>query len=231
MIGGDVSVAGTVNNTVVAVNGDVLIRSSAHIKGVIIVIGGHLQQEDGADVTNDIVSISFDNATVNSLIIGSGLILGIGALKLAASLLMLIVPVLMVALGKRKTAALVDRYRNAPRGKIFSMGFFAGLLLVAVSALLLLTIIGIPFILLIALFIIAAVAVGLTVASRVFGEQIRGTSDKPDWVRTGAGAFILISAINIPFIGLFILMALVLYSLGITTSWLESLLRNRKKSK
>lgn len=231
VIGGDASVAGTVNNSVVVVNGDVHVSASARIKGVIVVIGGQLQQEEGADVTNDVVSISFDNATVNSLIIGSGLILGIGALKLAASLLMLIVPVLLVAIGKRRTAAFVDRYRNAPRGKLFSMGFFAGLLLVAVSAVLLLTIVGIPFILLIALFVMMAVALGLTAASQVFGEQIRGTSGKPEWVRAGVGAFILISAMNLPFIGLFILLALVLYSLGIATSWTVSLFRSRKRSK
>ncbi len=230
MIGGNTNVAGTVNNSVVVVNGDVHVQSSAHIKGVIVVIGGQLEQEEGADVTNDVVSISFDDATVNSLLIGSGLIFGIGALKLASSLIMIILPVLMVAFGKKRTAAWVERYQVAPRGKSFSMGFFTGLLLFAISVLLLLTIVGIPFILIPALFIFVALALGLTVVSKVIGEQIRGTGDKPEWVRVGAGAFILVSAINIPFIGLFIFMALILFSLGITTTWMVSLLRRRRKS-
>ena len=229
VIGGDVSVAGTVRNSVVVVNGDVHVSSSAHIKGVVVVIGGQLEQEEGADVTNDVVCISFDNATVNSLLIGSGLIVGIGALKLAASLVMLVLPVLMVVVGKRKTASFVERYRVAPRGKWIAAGFFTGLLLFAVSVLLLLTIVGIPIILVIALFVFLALAFGLTVVSLVLGEQIRITQDKPEWMRAGAGAFLLISSVNIPFIGAIIFLALLLFSLGITTSWTVSLLRHRRR--
>jgi len=230
VIGGDVSVAGTVNNSVVAVNGDVHILSTAHVKGVIVVIGGTLQQDEGADSTNDVVNISFDNATVNSLIIGSGLMVGYGAFKLAVSLLLLILPVVMVLFGKSKAAAFADRYRQAPRGKLFATGFFTGLLLIAVSALLLLTIVGIPFILFIVLLVFAALTLGLTVVSQAFGEQIRGTADKPEWVRAGAGALILVSAMNIPFIGFCIFLALLLFSLGIAMSWMATKLRRRRQS-
>lgn len=230
VIGGDVSIAGTVDNSVVVVNGDVHILASAHVKGVIVLVGGTLRQDEGADVTNDVVNISFDNATVNSLIIGTGLIVGFGAFKLAASLLMLILPVVIVLVGKSKTAAFVDRYRQAPRGPLFSMGFFSCLLLAAVCALLLLTIVGIPFILLLALLILAALALGLTVVSQVFGEQIRGTADKPEWIKAGAGALILISAMNIPFIGPCIFLALLLFSLGIAMSWTAAKFRRRRQS-
>lgn len=230
VIGGDASIAGTVNNSVVVVNGDVHVLSTARVKGVIVVIGGTLQQDEGADVTNDVVNISFDNATLNSLIIGSGLIVGFGAFKLAASLLMLILPVLMVLFGRSRTAAFADRYRQAPKGKLFAMGFFTGLLLVAVSALLLLTIVGSPFILFIVLLIFAALTLGLTVVSQAFGEQIRGTANKPEWVRAGAGALILVSAMNIPFIGFCIFLALTLFSLGIAMSWTVTKLRRRRQS-
>lgn len=230
VIGGDAAVAGTVRNSIVVVNGDAIIRSTAHVKGVIVVIGGKVEQEEGADVTNDVVNIAFDNATVNSLILGSGLMIGYGALKLAASLLMLILPVLMVLIGKRSTAAFADRYRHAPSGKLFAAGFFTGLLLIAVSALLLLTIVGIPFILFIVLLALAALTLGLTIVSLAFGEQIRGTADKPEWIRAGAGALILVSAMNIPFIGFCIFLALLLFSLGVAMSWTASKLRRRKQS-
>lgn len=230
VIGGDATIAGNVKNSVVAINGDVNVRSTAHIDGVIVVIGGHLHQEEGADVAKDIVSISFDNATVNSLIIGSGLILGIGAFKLAASLILIILPILMVAIGKRKTAAVVDRYRNAPRGKLFALGFFTALLFFAVCVLLLLTIVGIPIILLFALFLLIALAIGTTVVSHVLGEQIRRAADKPEWARAGIGAFILVSTMNIPFIGMLLFLALILFSLGVSVSMTVALFRSRSKN-
>ncbi|MFC5530279.1 hypothetical protein [Cohnella yongneupensis] len=229
VIGGDASIAGTVEDSVVVINGDVHLLPGAHIDGIIIVIGGNLQQDDGAVVTNEVIAISFDNATVNSLIIGAGLIIGIGVLQLAGSLLMLILPVLMVAIGKRHAAAFVNRFRKFPRGKLLSMGFFAWLLLLAVTMLLVLTIVGIPFILLIALIIFVAVAFGLTVMSQLLGEQLQGMVGKPEWMRTGAGAFILAASVNIPFIGLLILFVIILFSLGITTSWTASKLFDRTK--
>ncbi|RUS46978.1 hypothetical protein [Cohnella sp. AR92] len=229
VVGGDVTVAGSVSNSVVVVNGDVNVSSTARIKGVIVVIGGHLHQEEGADVTNDIVSISFDNATVNSLIIGTGLILGLGAFKLAASLILFIVPILMVAIGRRRTAAVVDRFRNSPRGKLFAAGFFVGLLIFAVSVVLLLTIVGIPFILIFALFLFIALGIGITIVSQTIGEQIRIFEDKPEWARAGAGAMLLVSMLNVPFIGMLLFLALTLFSLGVSTSLTVSLLRNRKR--
>lgn len=229
VIGGNVTVAGTVSNSVVVVNGDVHLLDTARVKGAIVVIGGTLRQEEGADVTNDVVNIAFDNATLNSLVIGSGLMIGYGAVKLAASLLMLILPVLSVLIGKRRTAAFTDRYRQASQGKLFAAGFFTGLLLIAVSALLLISIAGIPLILFVALLVLASLTLGLTVVSQAFGEQIRGTVDKPEWIRAGAGALILVSAMNIPFIGMCIFLALLLFSLGIAMSWTASKLRRGRK--
>lgn len=229
VIGGNATVAGTVNNSVVVVNGDVHIRPSAHIKGVIVVIGGRLEQDEGADVANDAITISLDDATLNSLLIGAGLMVGIGAAKLAASLVMLILPVLIVAVGRQRTAAFVGRYRDAPRRKLFYTGFFSGLLLFAASVLLLLTLVGIPLILIIILLVVCALAIGLTIVGRILGEQIQGTKDRPEWMRTGVGAFILISAFNIPFFGPILFIAFLLFSLGVMTAWTVSLLSNRRK--
>ncbi|MDG0793812.1 DUF2572 family protein [Cohnella ginsengisoli] len=227
VIGGDASIAGTVTNTVVIVGGDVRVRSSAHIKGAVVIIGGDLILEDGADVTNDVVNVSFDSATVNSLVLGSGLMIGYGAVKLAASLLMLILPVLIVLIGKRKADAFLDRYRHTPRGKLFAAGFFTGLMLAAVSVLLLLSIVGIPFILLVVLLALAALSIGLTIVSQTLGDQIRGTADKPEWMRAGAGAIMIVSAMNVPFVGGCLFLALLTYSLGIAMSWTVSKLRRR----
>lgn len=231
VVGGDVSIAGTVKNAVVVVNGDVRFESTAVIKGAIVVIGGKLQQEEGATVTSDIVNIAFDDATSNSLIIGAGLIIGLSALKLCASIVMVVLPVLLVLFGKRRAIAFAERYRIAPRGKLLAIGFFAGLLLVAASMMLLLTIVGIPLILLLAILFAAALALGLTVVGVAIGERIRFATDKAAWVKCAAGAVILISMMNVPIIGLFIYIALALFSLGVATSWTFSKMKWRKDAK
>lgn len=231
VVGGDASIAGTVRNTVVVVHGDLRVLSSAHIQGAVVIIGGGMILEEGADVTNDVVNVSFDNATMNSLVIGSGMLIGYGAVKLAASLLMIILPVLIVLIGKRKTDGFIDRYRQTPRGPLFAAGFFIALMLAAVSVLLLLSIVAIPFILIVLLLALSALSLGLTIVSQTLGEQIRATADRPMWVRTGAGALILVSAMNVPFVGGCIFLALLMYSFGIATSWAASKLRRRRPIK
>lgn len=229
VIGGDVTVAGTVDNAVVVVNGDVRFEPTAVVKGAVVVIGGKLRQEEGATVTSDIVNIAFDDATSNSLIIGAGLVIGIGALKLSASIVMIALPALLVALGKRRTIAFADRYRNAPKGKLLAAGFFAAVLLVAASIMLLLTIVGIPLILLVAIVFAASLALGLAVVGLAIGDQIRFASGRPEWVKCAIGAVIPISMMNVPIIGLFLFIALALFSLGVATSWIFSSINWRRR--
>lgn len=228
VVGGDVTVAGTVDNAVVVVNGNVRFERTAVVKGAVVVIGGKLLQEEGADVTNDVVNIAFDDATSNSLLIGAGLIIGLSALKLSASIAMIALPILLVALGKRRAIAFAERYRSAPKGKLLAIGFFAGVLLVAASVMLLLSIVGIPLIVILAILFAASLALGLTVVSVAIGEQIRFATGRAEWAKSALGAMILVSAMNVPVIGLFLYLALSLFSLGIATSWSFSKMKRRK---
>ncbi|MDI4645901.1 hypothetical protein [Cohnella hashimotonis] len=90
-------------------------------------------------------------------------------------------------------------------------------------------VVGIPFILIVAIFVLVALAIGVTIVSQIIAEQIRPTADSADWVKAGTGAFLLISMLNIPFIGFVLFVVLLLFSLGVTTSLIASLLRRRKQ--
>jgi hypothetical protein len=228
VIGGDATIAGTVSNSVIVINGDVHIQSKSHIQGFVLIIGGQLQQDAGAEISDDIISISFDDATINSLIIGGGLIIGIAALQLAGTLLLILIPILFTLLGKRHTAAFIDRFRIASRGKLIYIGFFTGLLIMAASLLLLLTVIGIPLILVFAVIILVALAFGITVISQLLGEQMKSTLGKPDWIKSAFGAFFLASAVNIPFVGFLILIVIVVFSLGISVFWITGKIKKNK---
>ncbi|SEB46094.1 hypothetical protein [Paenibacillus sp. GP183] len=229
IIGGDADILGTVNSSIIIINGNAHIHSSAHIDGFVLIIGGTLEQDTGAVITNDVINISFDDATKNSLLIGGGLVLGIWVVQLAGSLMMLLVPILMFVFGKKGTADFVEQYREVPPGRILYTGFFSGLILAAVTILLLLTVIGIPLILLVGLIVIVSFAFGLTALSHFLGERFQDASGKAGWIVAAIGAFVLMASVNIPFVGGIILLLMLLFSLGITTIWLVEKLRRRRK--
>ncbi len=228
VVGGDADIRGQVNDSLIVVNGDVHIRSTARVRGFVLIVGGELHQDPGSEITDDMISISFDRATLNSLVIGGGLIFGIAAVQLAGTLLMILIPPLVVLAGKQRTAALIDRYRNVPRGKLLAVGIFIGLMFAAISLLLLMTIVGIPFILIVIAAVAAALLFGLSALSLLLGEQIQGAIGKPDWIKTAVGAVLLASVVNIPFVGALIFLAIAAFSLGIAGVWtFEKLRRGR----
>ncbi|WP_123040185.1 hypothetical protein [Cohnella candidum] len=228
VIGGDVAIAGAVDSSVIVMNGDLKLESTARVGGFVLVIGGRVEQDAGAQLSDDVINISFDRATVNSLVVGGGVVIGIAAVQLAGSLLMFLLPVLFVLFGKGKTDAFVNRFRHAPRGKLVTAGLFALLFMLAVSGILILTIVGIPFILIFAVLIAVTLAFGLTVLSRILGERFQIAPGSADWMKTAAGAFVLAASVNIPFVGFFLLLGMIAYSLGLSLFWVADKLKKGK---
>jgi hypothetical protein len=229
VIGADADIWGTVKSSLIVVNGTANIHSSAHIKGFIVIIGGKLQQDTGAEILNDIYDISFDNATKNSLLIGGGFLLGIWMIQLAGSLMIVLIPMLMLLFGKQRIVSFINKYKAESQVRLLYTGFFSGLLLAAASLLLILTIIGFPFILMIMLIILVSFIFGITILSYMIGERFRGSSEKVDLIKTTIGSFMLMATVNIPVVGLFILVVVLLYSLGITTTWVVEKTKNKKR--
>ncbi|MBB3072076.1 hypothetical protein FHS14_005091 [Paenibacillus baekrokdamisoli] len=227
VVGGDADVLGQVTGVVVVINGSLHIGSTANIKGVIVVVGGQVIQDPRAALGDDVYNISLDSPTQNSLLIGGGLVLGLWVLQLAGSLLMILVPVLIRIIGKQKIAAFTDRYQRESMGRLLYIGFLSGLIIAALSALLLVTIIGIPILILILLAVIVAFAVGVTVLSYRIGEMFRGPKQSSDWMKVLIGASIIAAFVNIPFIGWIVLYLIALVSLGISTQWI---FKKRKKN-
>jgi hypothetical protein len=60
------------------------------------------------------------------------------------------------------------------------------------------------------------------------GNQFQGISDRADWVKVTAGTFIITATVNIPLLGMFIFLAIVLLSLGIATQWVVEKTRKKK---
>jgi hypothetical protein len=227
VVGGNAEISGQVTGVVVVVNGDLHLGSTADIKGVVVVIGGLVKQDPGAVIGDDIYNISLDTATQNSLLIGGGLALGLWVLQLAGSLLMILVPVLIWVVGRQKIAAFTDRYPLDSLSRMLFIGFFGCLIIAALSALVFVTVIGIPILILVLLVVILALALGTTVVSFRIGEMFHGPAQLSDWMKVLVGAAILTAFINIPFVGGILLILLLMISLGISTQWL---FRKRKNS-
>lgn len=231
VVGGDAEVLGQVDGVLVIANGNLHLGSKANIKGVIVVIGGHVSQDPGAVLGDDIYNISLDTATQNSLLIGSGLVMGLWVLQLALSLLMILIPVLIRIIGKHKMADFTDHYKQASIGRLLYIGFLSALIIAALSALLLVTVIGIPVLVLILLVIIVALALGITLISYRIGEMFHGPAQLSDWMKVLVGAAILTAFVNIPIIGWIFFILILLLSLGIGTQWISRIRKRKRNSK
>ncbi|WP_155986897.1 hypothetical protein [Paenibacillus durus] len=230
VVGGDADVFGQVNGVVVVINGSLRLGSTAHVEGVVVVVGGQVKQDPKAVLGDDVYTISLDNATQNSLLIGGGLVLGLWVLQLAGSLLMILVPVLIRIIGRTKIAAFTDRYQRESIGRLLYIGFLSGLMITALSALLLVTVVGIPILILILLAVLVVVAAGITVMSSRIGEWFHGPTPSSDWVKVLIGASIIAAFANIPLIGWIVMCLVVLVSMGIGTQWIAQKMKRNSKT-
>jgi hypothetical protein len=219
VVGGDATVSGNVENYVIVFNGDAIIKSTAHIKGMVLVIGGTITQDTGAVIEDDIIGISLDNSTKNSLLIGSGLLVSVWILQFLLSLLLVALPMLLVFLLKQRMNSFVQMVRSKS-GLALGVGFFSSLLAIAISLLLIITVIGIPIILIILFLIAMSVLLGVTVLGLILGEKIQLIlPHKQVWFTTGIGATVIVSLMNIPIIGIIFMLGVIWLSLGMVTMW------------
>ncbi|MEX1031497.1 MAG: hypothetical protein WDZ91_15850 [Paenibacillaceae bacterium] len=230
VVGGDASVYGHVTGAVVVINGNLLLSNTADVDGIVLVFGGEVKQESGAKIGDDVYNISLDNETQNSLLIGGGLILGLWVLKLAVSLLCVLIPVLIRIIGKRKAASFIDKYQQESAGRLLYTGLLTSMILMAISILLIVTIIGIPLLIIVLIIIIVAFALGSAVVSYRVGELFKGTLQKSEWIKVLIGASVIVAFANIPIIGWIVIGLVMLISFGICTQWIAGKLRRKKTS-
>lgn len=229
VVGGDTEIGGHVAGIVVVINGNLHITSSARIDGMIVVVGGEVNQESGATIGDDVYNLSLDEPTQNSLLIGGGLTLGLWIVQLGIVILLIVVPTLISFLGRKKMTIFITRFSATSWGRLLYMGLLCGLALTAISALLVITIIGIPILILVLLVYLIALCIGLTVISQRIGELLRTSEGKPVWFNVMIGSILIAAIISIPVIGWIVLLMVSMTSLGVCVEWLASR-RNKVKS-
>lgn len=227
VFGNDAEISGSVRTAVIVINGNLDIKRTANVRGFILVAGGQIKQEPGAHVTEDILSLNLNNQMQNSLILGAVLLFGSWLLRLAGSVVLVLITVIAgTLLRKRLNPAEII---NKQAGRLMATGAIASLAILAVMLLLMMTIVGIPIAVLLLFFIIISLVLGMAVLSKWITERIQGMSDKPDWVLFLTGAVLIVSTFNFPLIGFVIFLIVIWLSLGFSMKWIFDKITTRKK--
>lgn len=214
VIGGSATIYGSVRDSVIVFNGNLDIKPSAYINGLVLVVGGKIHQEPGARLNDNVLNINFNQATMNSVFLGGTLLAGIWFMRLALSLLLVILPVFIAFFARDRLGTFGSLIRRSTR-KAVMVGFVASFLLAAVSTLLFITVIGIPLSILLVLAAFLAFLIGLTVAGQMVGDWIPGSERRPTWLTVFGGTFLVVAGFNFPLLGGVLFLALFWISLGI----------------
>ncbi|WP_274651355.1 hypothetical protein [Paenibacillus humicola] len=227
VIGNDAEISGHATGAVVVINGSLHLASTARVDGVVVVIGGRISQDPGSALGDDIYHFSLDTATQNSLFTGGGLAAGVWAVELAGSLLLLLIPITVRFIGGRRAADAIRRQAELPWRRRLYLGAVSGVILAAFSVLCVVTLIGIPLLIVVAAILAAAMVMGLTILSYQLGGLLKESLIPTEWIRLTAGALFISAGINIPLVGWLAFLFLTLLSLGSLTQWLFTLRRRK----
>ncbi len=203
-INGDVNVKGQVANDVVAVLGDVHLFPTARVGGDVIVIGGKLTKDEGAVVSGDTVQRGLEGAfamsEIPSVPTGSVNMLTVNALMFLG---LLGLGILFAALMTRQVGT-ISSYIEKSWWKSLLWGILGGLLIMPIAGILAVTIIGIPLILVEAVLISLALALGLVAVSQLIGKKVTRALRRPGqpmMLEVVVGIIVLFLVNLVPFVG------------------------------
>jgi hypothetical protein len=241
-IGGDVKIAGTVDESVVVIGGDLLLQASADVGGkmatqdaTIVIINGELTRQAGAEVNGNVETIDIGNlGDVWSWASENG---GWKALDPFATFIgWLVCTVAFLLLGLLAAAIMPGQIRAVERqvatrpGASLGWGALIVLLIVPMSVVLLaITIIGLipvagiaivlPFF---TFFVVTSVAT--FVVERLLGTQLKGNL----MGAVAIGVIATSTVVQIPFFGFLVLLAMIFIGTGAAVlAWNSSRLERR----
>jgi hypothetical protein len=225
VIGGDAHIHGAVRELVIVVNGDLHITKTAYVPGIIFVFGGHIDQESGAQVTDEVVNVSLDDPTMNSFMIGGSFLIGGQLVGFVFSLVGLLFSLLTSAVWKERLYPWTTPIRQQPI-RLTLIGVATSVFLLAVGFFF--SVIGVPILLFSLILLLPVYLWGLTILSQIVGEWIPRMEDKPLWLKTSLGSILVLSLHHFPLVGGIVFLCLLWISLGIVVWWIWA---KRKGSK
>ena len=219
-IGGNITIAGSVDNDVVAIGGYINLKPGASVGGDVVSVGGNIIRAEGTIVGGEIREIAtIGFAPFNKAVrkMGLGWIWG-GALVLRLlSLFAFIALAAILVVVFNKNIGVAAKTANKSLWKSFLIGLLGMLLFVPIIGLLFISIIGIPLIPLWALLFAGAMIMGYIVISQVLGRRMlvaAGKKNSPMIAEVLLGLLIFGLAGFIPIIGWIVKSAAAAIGLG-----------------
>jgi hypothetical protein len=216
VIGGNVTIAGTVKDEVVVINGDLTLQKTAQLSKRAFVIDGRIIQEDGAIVRKSFVNIRPDSANLLSLFFAGSMVLLLEFIKLAVSVFIVTIPPILMWISQEKGNGLriiCERYFS----KSIALGVLSSIAFFIIETLLIISIVGIPLAILLGVLFLVATILGVSGLCMTIGIRIAarvGLNEKPLFIQVLYGSAALGLIINIPFAGILVLLAAMLFGLG-----------------
>lgn len=191
---GDCEIIGRVGGNVVTVGGGLHLQDEAVVSGTVVAVGGRLTAETGAE-TGDTVALDWLDGGAGA---GLGRLLEHRVLTFVLTqglfLMTLLAALVAVAVSpSARLAAVLARLRGDP-ARVFGVGALltltAPLVLAVLTALLIITIIGVPVALLLALGVAAVVVLALSATGVVVGQKL-GAAGRPAPLAVALGLVVL----------------------------------------
>ncbi|MCL6601086.1 MAG: hypothetical protein K6T81_20485, partial [Alicyclobacillus macrosporangiidus] len=228
VIGNDATVSGVVYDNLVVVGGDIHLTGTARA-GVVIDLGGHLTQDPGAHA-NAVFTLSFRQPFLNSLAIGSALVVAVWALRLALSAGLVALPVIVSVVLRSHLAGPVSYMERSVR-RTGLMGLLVSVLFLTLGAISAITVIGLPVTAILLCGYLVLGVVGLTGVSAWIGRMTRfGTQERPVWLQTLLGSTFLMAFGNIPMVGPILLAIAWWVGVGAVTMWVWQGWQSQRKT-
>lgn len=216
VIGGNVTIAGTVKNEVVVINGNLTLQKTAKLSERAFVIDGRIMQEEGAVVKKSFVNIRPDSANLMSFLFAGSMVLFLEFIKLAVGIFVVIIPPILAWGFQKKSSGfqmICERYFS----KNIALGVLSSIAFLIVETLLIISIVGIPLAILFGVLFLVTIILGVSGLCMTIGVRIAsniGFIEKSIFIQTLCGSIAVALLINIPFAGIVVLLVAMLFGIG-----------------
>jgi hypothetical protein len=222
-VGGDVTVAGKVEGDVAAIGGNVILEDSATVLGNVVTVGGAIAKAPKAVIKGEIIEIGVpaNEVIATSLQRGEIPLLGLSLvfLQLLIFLAVLILALVTVAYCTKQVG--VTSFACEKKfWRCFWVGLLELILLIPITLLLVVSIVGLAFLPLWIILVIAALFFAKVAVSQLIGKLLLAffkVTRKPMLLEVTLGLVILALLSMIPVLGWLVKAVLVLAALGAVT--------------
>jgi hypothetical protein len=167
-------------------------------------------------VKKSFINIRPDSANLTSLFFAGSMVLLLEFMKLAGSVFIVVIPPVLVWGGKKHSnrfRMVCERYflKNIGLGALSSLAFLI------IETLLIISVVGIPLAILFGMLLVMAIIVGMSGLCMTIGIRIAarvGFIDQPIFTQVLCGSTAIALIVNIPFIGILVLLVTMLFGLG-----------------